>query len=106
VVSFYHKVTGLFHARHLMSADPKSIVLNTPHDHIAMDGDHFDRLSHRADVKTGKVVDEMRAHASPDHGCNAADRACHLNPEMVAKEETRRHAILRIKQLELAGLRS
>ena len=36
VVSFYHKVSGLFHPRHLMSSDAKSIALNTPPDHIAI----------------------------------------------------------------------
>jgi hypothetical protein len=106
VVSFYHKVTGRFHARHLMSSDAKSIVLNTPLDHIAMDGDHFDRLSQRVDVKTGKVIDQLPAQPSADHEWNATDRRWQIKPEVVAKEETRRNAILRIKQLELAGLRS
>jgi hypothetical protein len=106
VVSFYHKVTGRFHARHLMSSDAKSIVLNTPRDHIPMDGDHFDRLSQRVDVKTGKVIDQLPAQPSADHEWNATDRRWQIKPEVVAKEETRRNAILRIKQLELAGLRS
>ena len=106
VVSFYHKVTGRFHARHLMSSDDKSIVLNTPRDHIAMDGDHFDRLSQRVDIKTGKVVDELPAQPSADHEWNATDRRWQMKAEVLAKEETRRHALLRIKQLELAGLRS
>jgi hypothetical protein len=106
VVSFYHKVTGLFHARHLMSSDAKAIVLNTPRDHIAMDGDHFDRLSQRVDINTGKVVDQLPAQPSADHEWNATDRRWQLKPEVVAKEETRRHALLRIKQLEMMGLRS
>jgi hypothetical protein len=106
VVSFYHKVTGMFHPRHLMSSDARSIVLNTPRDHIAMDGDHFDRLSQRVDIKTGKVVDQLPEQPSADHEWNATDRRWQLKPEVVAKEETRRNAILRIKQLELAGLRS
>jgi hypothetical protein len=106
VVSFYHKVTGMFHPRHLMSSDARSIVLNTPRDHIAMDGDHFDRLSQRVDIKTGKVVDQLPEQPSADHEWNATDRRWQLKPEVVAKEDTRRNAILRIKQLELAGLRS
>jgi hypothetical protein len=106
VVSFYHKVTGRFNARHLMSSDAKSIVINTPRDHIAMDGDHFDRLSQRVDIETGKVVDQLPPQPSVDHEWNATDRRWQLKPEVAAKEETRRHAILRIRQLELMGLRS
>lgn len=106
VVSFYHKVSGLFHARHLMTSDAKSIALNTPHDHVAIDGDHFDRHSQRIDVSTGKVVDLLSDQPSADHEWNATDRRWQLKAEVVAKEETRRHAILRISQLELSGIRS
>ena len=106
VVSFYHKVSGLFHARHLMSSDAKSIALNTPQDHIAIDGDHYDRLSQRIDITTGKVVDELPAQPSDDHEWNATDRRWQVKPEVLAREETRRHAILRISQLEMSGVRS
>ena len=106
VVSFYHRVTGLFHARHLMSSDAKSIALNTPRDHIAMDGDHFDRLSQRVDIKTGKVIDQLPAQPSADHEWNATDRRWRLKPEVVAQQEAHRDAIARIRQLELKGLRS
>ena len=106
VVSFYHKVSGLFHARHLMSSDAKSIALNTPRDHIAIDGDHYDRLSQRIDIKTGNVVDQLPAQTSDDHEWNATDRRWQVKPEVVAREQTRRHAILRISQLEMSGLRS
>jgi hypothetical protein len=106
VVSFYHKVSGLFHARHLMSSDAKSIALNTPRDHIAIDGDHYDRLSQRIDIKTGNVVDQLPAQPSDDHEWNATDRRWQVKPEVVAREQTRRHAILRISQLEMSGLRS
>lgn len=106
VVSFYHKVSGLFHARHLMSSDAESITLNTPRDHIAIDGDHFDRLSQRIDIKTGNVVDQLPAQPSDDHEWNATDRRWQVKPEVVAREQTRRHAILRISQLEMSGLRS
>jgi len=106
VVSFYHKVTGLFHARHLMSSDAKAIALNTPDDHIALDGDHFDRLSQRMDIKTGKVIDQVPVQPSADHEWNATDRRWQVKPEVVAREEIRRHAILRISQLEQSGIRS
>jgi hypothetical protein len=106
VVSFYHKVTGLFHARHLMSSDAKAITLNTPHDHIALDGDHFDRLSQRMDIKTGQVIDQVPAQPSADHEWNSTDRRWQVKPEVVAREEARRHALLRISQLEQSGIRS
>jgi hypothetical protein len=106
VVSFHHRVSGLFHGRHLMSSDANAIVLNTPRDHIAIDGDHFDRLSQRIDITTGKVIDQLPAQPDVDHEWNATDRRWQLKAEVVAKEETRRHAILRIRQLELTGLRS
>ncbi len=106
VLSFYHKVSGVFHARHLMSSDAKSIELNTPRDHIAIEGDHFDRLSQRVDVKTGQVIDQLPAQPSADHEWNATDRRWQLKPEIVAREETHRRTILRINQLELKGLRS
>lgn len=106
VVSFYHKVSGLFHPRHLMSSDAKSIALNTPPDHIAIDGDHYDRLSQRIDIDTGKLVDLLPEQPSVDHEWNATDRRWQMKPHIVAREETRRHAMLRITQLEMSGVRS
>jgi hypothetical protein len=106
VMSFYHKVSGLFHARHLMSSDAKSIALNTPDDHIAIDGDHYDRLSQRIDIQTGKVIDLVPEQPSADHEWNATDRRWQIKPEVTAREESRRHAIQRITQLEMSGVRS
>jgi hypothetical protein len=106
VMSFYHKVSGLLHARHLMSSDAKSIALNTPHDHIAIDGDHYDRLSQRIDVQTGKVIDLLPEQPSADHEWNATDRRWQIKPEVTAREESRRHAMHRITQLEMSGVRS
>ena len=106
VVSFYHKVSGLFHPRHLMTSDPESIALNTPQDHIAIEGDHYDRRSQRIDIDTGKVVDLLTEQPSSDHQWNGTDRRWQIKPEVAAKEETRRHAMLRITQLEQSGIRS
>jgi len=106
VVSFYHKETGLFHPRHLMTSDAKSIALNTPPDHIAIDGDHYDRLSQRIDIKTGELVDLLPEKPSPDHEWNATDRRWQLRREVVAREEAHRHAMQRITQLEMSGVRS
>jgi hypothetical protein len=106
VVSFYHKLTGLFHPRHLMSSDAKTIALNTPQDHIAIDGDHFDRLSQRIDITTGKVIDLLPEQPSSDHEWSATDRRWQVKPEVLAREEARRVAMLRINQLEQSGIRS
>jgi hypothetical protein len=106
VVSFYHRESGLFHPRHLMAADPKLIALNTPADHIAIDGDHYDRLSQRIDVKTGELVDLLPEQPSADHEWNATDRRWQLKPEIVSRDQTRRHALQRIRQLEMSGVRS
>jgi hypothetical protein len=43
---------------------------------------------------------------SVDHEWNATDRRWQVKPEVLAREETRRHAILRISQLEQSGIRS
>ena len=106
VVSFYHKLTGLFHPRHLMSSDAKTIALNTPQDHIAIDGDHFDRLSQRIDITTGKVIDLLPEQPSSDHEWSATDRRWQVKPEVLAREDARRVAMLRINQLEQSGIRS
>jgi len=106
VVSFYHKLTGLFHPRHLMSSDAKTIALNTPQYHIAIDGDHFDRLSQRIDITTGKVIDLLPEQPSSDHEWSATDRRWQVKPEVLAREEARRVAMLRINQLEQSGIRS
>ncbi len=55
-VSFYHRETGLFNGTHLTVSGPEMVRLNTPADHIAIDG-HHDALSRRVDVATGQVVD-------------------------------------------------
>lgn len=48
-VSFFHKETGLFSPIQLTVSDPYLIALNTPDDHIAIDG-HHDHLSKRVDI--------------------------------------------------------
>src|ERR1700676_1666739 len=71
---FYHKHTGLFHGRNLMTSNPKLIAPNTPPDHIAIEGDHFDPISQRIDVATGKVVDRRPPQPSEDHEWNTSIR--------------------------------
>ena len=106
VIWFYHKDTGLFHGRHLMTSDPKLIASNTPADYIAIEGDHFDAISQRVDVATGKVVDRLPPQPSDDHEWNTSIRRWQLKPELVAKEEACRVALERIRYLELKALRA
>lgn len=100
VVSFYHCTTGIFHPRHVMCTDLETITLNTPPDHIPIEGDHFDPLTQRVDVETGRIVDQLPPPPSPDHEWNAASRRWQLKPEVLARQLAQRNALARIKQLE------
>jgi hypothetical protein len=106
VIWFYHKDTGLFHGRNLMTDNRDLIAPNTPRDHIAIEGDNFDLLSQRVDVATGLVVDRLPPQPSPDHEWNTAIRRWQLKPEVVAIEDARRNALERIRFLELKALRA
>lgn len=106
VIWFYHKDTGLFHGRNLMTSDPKLITPNTPPDYIAIEGDHFDAISQRVDVATGKVVDRVPPQPSDDHEWNTSIRRWQVKTELVAKQEARRVALERIRYLELKALRA
>jgi hypothetical protein len=106
VVSFYHRETGLFNGRHLMVSDPAMIALNTPPDHIAIEGDHYDPLTQRVDVATGKVIDHIPPQPSADHEWSAISRRWQLRPEVTAKQQARSAALARITELELKALRA
>jgi len=106
VVSFYHRETGLFSGRHLMVSDPAMIPLNTPPDHIAIDGDHHDPLTQRVDVATGKVIDHIPPQPSPDHEWNSLIRRWQIKPEIAARQQARKTALARITELELKALRA
>jgi hypothetical protein len=106
VVSFYHRETGLFNGRHLMVSDPAMIPLNTPPDHIAIDGDHYDALTQRVDVATGKVIDHIPPQPSDDHEWNAIARRWLIKPEITARQQARKTALGRITELELKALRA
>jgi len=106
VVSFYHRETGIFSGRHLMVSDPSMIPLNTPANHVAIEGDHYDPLTQRIDVATGKVVDHLPPKPSDDHEWNSISRSWQLRPEIVAKERARAAALARITELELKALRA
>jgi hypothetical protein len=55
-VSSYHKETRLLNGSHLLASDDAAIALNTPPDHIAIDG-HHDSLSKRVDVANPETID-------------------------------------------------
>jgi hypothetical protein len=106
VVSFYHRETGMFNGRHLMVSDPAMIPLNTPPDHIAIEGDHYDHQTQRVDVNTGKVIDHIPPKPSDDHEWNGISRRWELRPEITAKQQARKAALARITELELKALRA
>lgn len=106
VVSFYHRETGAFSGRHLMVSDPAMVALNTPADHIALEGDHYDPLTQRFDIATGRVVDHLPPQPSPDHEWNPHSRRWQLRPEVTAKQKARDSALARITELELKALRA
>jgi hypothetical protein len=106
VVSFYHRETGMFNGRHLMVSDPAMIPLNTPPDHIAIEGDHYDPLTQRVDVATGKVIDHIPPQPSEDHEWNTISRRWQLRPEITARHQARKAALARITELELKALRA
>jgi hypothetical protein len=106
VVSFYHRETGLFSGRHLMVSDPEMIALNTPPDHVAIDGDHYDPATQKVDVATGLVVDNLSPQPSPEHEWNPHSRRWQLRPEVAARHKARDKALARITELELKALRA
>jgi hypothetical protein len=55
-VSFYHRDTGLLNGSHVIASDDNAVALNTPPDHIAIDG-HHDQWTKCVDLATGEVVD-------------------------------------------------
>jgi hypothetical protein len=106
VVSFYHSITGVFHPRHVMSSDPETIAANTPPEHVAIDGDHFDPFTQKVDVKTGQIVDQLPPAPSPDHEWSSASRRWQLKADVVARQRAHRDALARIRQLEVKGMRA
>jgi hypothetical protein len=98
LVSFYHRETGALHDARLMTSDPASIKLNTPADHVAIDG-HHDRLCKRVDIDTGEVVDYQPPAPSVDHEWNADARRWRLSPAATARIEARAASVARIAAL-------
>jgi hypothetical protein len=99
LVSFYHRETGLLHDSQFMTNDEANVEMNTPADHIAIDG-HHDRLSQRVDIESGEVVDYQPAQPSPSHEWNESTRRWELSPSAQAAIARRAAARARIADLE------
>lgn len=57
-VSFYHRDTGILHPCRLIVTDDSQIALNTPPDHVAIEG-HFSEISHWFDLERGEIVERQ-----------------------------------------------
>jgi hypothetical protein len=99
-VMFYHKDTGMFAANQLLVSDERMVALNTPKDHVAIDGHHFDHLSQRVDVTSGEIVDYQPPQPSVEHEWSGTARRWQLNGASQAKRQASSEALARISQLE------
>jgi hypothetical protein len=100
-VSFYHRETGLFNGNHLIASDDAAVKLNTPLDHIAIDG-HYDHLSKKVDVESGQVVDYQPAPPSAEHEWNTSTRRWQLRAAVAECQQRHAAALARIAALEAA----
>jgi hypothetical protein len=98
-VSFCHADTGLFNGRTLTVTNDDAIALNTPPDHIAVEGRH-DHLSKRVDIATGQVIDYEPPAPSEDHEWNTETKRWQLSAAVEAKAQARAAAAARIAELE------
>jgi hypothetical protein len=99
VVSFYHRETGLFDGQHLIASGEASVKLNTPPDHIVIDG-HHDHLARRVDLQTGEVVDYQPPRPSDEHDWNATTKRWQINTEIQQRKFARASALAQIATLE------
>lgn len=104
-VSFYHKETGVLNGVQLIVSNHAAVALNTPPDHIAIDGCH-DAQSYRVDVATGELIDWQPPQPSSDHEWNAKARRWRLNAAAEAREGARRSALAQIAMLEASQHRA
>ena len=97
--SFYHKDTGLLNGQHFCTSDEQNIALNTPPDHIAIDG-HHDHLSKRVDITTGEVIDYQPPQPSKHHEWNDDTKRWVINADRQAKIDAHHVALQKIDTLE------
>lgn len=102
--SFHHKDSGILHPNQLMLSDWSSLDVNTPADHVVIEG-WFDCLSQRVDVATGAIVDYQPPAPSDQHEWNAVSRRWQLNAAAQDKANRARFARGRIARLENDMLR-
>lgn len=96
-VTFYHKETGLLHPVTIVTNDDRSVVLNTPADHVAIDhpeDDHLDHRSQRIEVTTGSVVD-YRPPPSPDQEWRAQFDAARARGTRHTELVSQQHSLVR-----------
>lgn len=103
-VSFYHKDTGLLNGSHLMVSNDHMVALNTPPDHLPIDG-HHDCLSKCVDLATGKIIEHQPPAPSLEHEWNAEKRRWVVKEEVQGRIDRRVVAVMKIDQLEKKELR-
>lgn len=116
VVSFAHNETGIFNGVQLIATSDELVALNTPADHVAIDG-HHDHLSKRVLITAhdledhGKqwteyeceVVDWIPPPPSNYHDVwNPSTKRWELNAEETARQQRSNAARVRIAELEAA----
>jgi hypothetical protein len=104
-VSFYHKVTGVLHAVQVIASSDEVVALNTPPEHLAIEG-HHDPLSKRVDVTTGAVVEHQPPAPSTDHAWNDETKRWALKPEIAVAQARRAAALTQIATLEASQQRA
>jgi hypothetical protein len=98
-VSFYHEESGLLSGLQVLASDDKLIELNTPPDHIAIDG-HHDHLSRRFDLEKGELVDWQPPQPSTEHEWNDNAKRWHLSAAAQKRNADRAATRARIAELE------
>jgi hypothetical protein len=96
---FYHQDTGIFHPVVLTTDDERQISVNTPADHVAIEGS-FDPPSKKVDIATGQIVDFVPPQPSPDHEWDETTRRWVLNAAAADRNARRTAALARIAELE------
>jgi hypothetical protein len=100
-VSFYNKNTGLFADSRITASSDELVRLNTPVDHIAIDG-HHDHMCKKVDLATGQIVDHQPPAPSDDYEWNDGTKRWILKQAIQDKLTARANALQRIAALEAA----
>lgn len=103
--SFWHTDTGLFNGQTFATTNNDAVALNTPADHIAIEGAH-DHLSQRVDITTGQVIDYQPPAPSPDYEWNIDTKRWQLSAAAQSKIDNHNSALAQILELEAKGARA